>query len=95
MTWPALVTPSFAEAPVSLANTRLGAATLISTVTAALFDTFCERHLDALHGVRQLLAGGDVLTVEPTPAASVSANNGNAAQMVALRDAALAIKNSG
>ena len=33
---------------------------------------------------------GDVLTVEPTPAASVSANNGNAAQMVALRDAALA-----
>jgi len=33
---------------------------------------------------------GDVLTVEPTPAASVSANNGNASQMVALRDAALA-----
>jgi flagellar hook-associated protein 1 FlgK len=32
---------------------------------------------------------GDVLTVEPTTPASVASNNGNAAQMVALRDAAL------
>jgi flagellar hook-associated protein 1 FlgK len=33
---------------------------------------------------------GDVLTVEPTPASSVPVNNGNASQMAALRDAALA-----
>jgi flagellar hook-associated protein 1 FlgK len=33
---------------------------------------------------------GDVLTVEPTPAASLASNNGNALAMATLRDAALA-----
>ncbi|MFN9764350.1 MAG: flagellar hook-associated protein FlgK [Pseudomonadota bacterium] len=46
-----------------------------------------------INGFSLRLAGvprtGDILTVEPTPAAAVATNNGNALQMLALRDAAL------
>ena len=46
-----------------------------------------------INGFSLTLAGvprtGDVLTVEPTPAAAVASNNGNALQMLGLRDAAL------